>query len=192
MQILELIQNGHHVWLFLGLGEIAHLEASVSLTFNPVKLIGLVVWFYLCLYIVQRLQFSSLAPKQFKPVVYIIGLFAGPILLLILLAVDVVIKASQGDENVFEIMKEQMRHFVSGIRSLRSKKQDSEIKLLDSSGRSIDEIYGHGDKKKQDSQTLDLTEQIIANALELRASDILIDPKSESIYTIRPRSAKQS
>jgi len=187
MQILELIQNGHHVWLFLGLGEIAHLEASVSLTFNPVKLIGLVVWFYLCLYIVQRLQFSSLAPKQFKPVVYIIGLFAGPILLLILLAVDVVIKASQGDENVFEIMKEQMRHFVSGIRSLRSKKQDSTIKLLDSSGRSIDEIYGHGDKKKQDSQTLDLTEQIIANALELRASDILIDPKSESIYTIRLR-----
>jgi type II secretory ATPase GspE/PulE/Tfp pilus assembly ATPase PilB-like protein len=59
--------------------------------------------------------------------------------------------------------------------------------LLDSSGRSINEIYGHGDHKGHDSGFLDLTQTIISDALERRASDILVDPKDEADYTVRFR-----
>ncbi|OHB64097.1 MAG: hypothetical protein A2Y76_06300 [Planctomycetes bacterium RBG_13_60_9] len=77
---------------------------------------------------------------------------------------------------------------MTAVRSRRSQTEDdSAIRLLDSSGRSIDEIYGHGDGKHEDAGILELTEQTIADALERRASDILIDPRDESMYTIRLR-----
>lgn len=59
--------------------------------------------------------------------------------------------------------------------------------MLDSSGRSIDEICGHGDAKRVDTRILSLTEATICDALDRRASDILIDPKDQSTYTIRLR-----
>jgi type II secretory ATPase GspE/PulE/Tfp pilus assembly ATPase PilB-like protein len=77
----------------------------------------------------------------------------------------------------------------AGIRSvsLFGSKEDTAIRLLDSSGRSIKEIYGHAKGQRQDSHILDLTEQIIANALEEQVSDILIDPKDELVSTVRFR-----
>jgi len=39
------------------------------LPFNPIKLIILIGWVYLCLYLVQRLQFSLLVPKNYKTLV---------------------------------------------------------------------------------------------------------------------------
>jgi len=39
--------------------------------------------------------------------------------------------------------------------------------------------------RQEDRHVLDLTEQIIFNALEEQASDILIDPKDGAIYTVR-------
>jgi type II secretory ATPase GspE/PulE/Tfp pilus assembly ATPase PilB-like protein len=52
----------------------------------------------------------------------------------------------------------------------------------------MDEIYGHGQAgSHDDARILDRTEAIVADALDRRASDILIDPKNESAYTIRLR-----
>jgi type II secretory ATPase GspE/PulE/Tfp pilus assembly ATPase PilB-like protein len=62
---------------------------------------------------------------------------------------------------------------------------DSNITLLDSSGRHIKEIFGRS--KGADRHVLKLTEQIIYDALESRASDVLIDPRDESTYTVRFR-----
>lgn len=161
----------------------------VSLPFSPVRLVCLVVWIYLCLYFVQRVQFSPLVPQKYKSVVYVITLFAGPMIPLILLIVDTAKKSFQSNDSIFEIAKQQVRNAIADMRSRRSErhKDDSTIRLLNSSGRSINEIYGHDDTKRQDSHVLDLTEQVIANALEQRASDILIDPADESTYTIRLR-----
>jgi type II secretory ATPase GspE/PulE/Tfp pilus assembly ATPase PilB-like protein len=108
---------------------------------------------------------------------------------LILLIVDTAKKSSQSNDSILEIAKQQVQNAVADMRSRRSErhKDDSKIRLLNSSGRSINEIYGHGDTKRQDSHVLDLTEQVIANALERRASDILIDPADELTYTIRLR-----
>ncbi len=58
--------------------------------------------------------------------------------------------------------------------------------ITDSSGRNIREIYGKGNNRQKRS-ILDLTESISGTAVQERASDILIDPRSESVYTVRFR-----
>jgi type II secretory ATPase GspE/PulE/Tfp pilus assembly ATPase PilB-like protein len=171
------------------LGDFTQPSSALSLPFSPVRLICLVVWVYLCLYFVQIVQFSPLVSKKFRPIANIITLFAGPLLLLGLLIADAAKKSSQGDQSLFEVLKDQIINALANIRSQRTARQQdvSAIRLLDSSGRTIDEIYGHGSKKAQRSQILELTEQIIGDALQQRASDILIDPKDEATYTIRFR-----
>ena len=157
--------------------------------FNPIKLICLVAWVYVCLYFVQRIQFSPLVPKRYKSVAYVVTLFTGPILLLLLLIVGSARKSFQTGDGIIETVKQQIEKAAAGVRSARLErsKKGSIIRLLNSSGRSINEIYGHGDTKRRDSHVLDLTEQVVADALKRRASDILIDPADESTYTIRLR-----
>ena len=163
--------------------------AETSLPFNPVKLLCLVVWIYLCLYLVQRFQFSPLVPKRYKTVAYVVGLVAGPILLLVLLVRDTIEKASGNSDGLVETVRQQFKAVIAHIRrtKLRPGGRKSAIRLLDSSGRSINEIYGHGDAGRQESHVLDLTEQLVADALAQRASDILIDPVDESTYAVRLR-----
>ena len=176
-------------WPYLLPGEVSLSLSTVSLPFNPIKLVCLVVWVYLCLYFIQRVRFNPLVPQKYKSIAYIITLFTGPTLLFSLLIIDTVKKSSKSNDNIFEIIKKQVKNTIANMRSPRFEQpeDDSTIRLLDSSGRNINEIYGHGDSKRQDGRILDLTEQVIANALEQRASDILIDPTDESTYTIRLR-----
>jgi len=188
MQISDFIQTILPGSLHLP-AEVNSVSLETSLPINPIRLFFFVAWFYLCLYFVQRAQFSPLVPKKYKSISYIISLVAGPILFLVLIIVDTAKKSSKSDSSLYETIAEQLRNIITNIRSIKPglRKQASTVKLLDSSGRSINEIYGHGSGKKQDSHILDLTEQVIANALEQRASDILIDPSSESIFKIRLR-----
>lgn len=161
----------------------------MSMPFNPIKLACLVAWVYICLYFVQRIQFSPLVPKRYKSAAYIVTLFAGPILLLLLLIVDSARKSSRTGDGIIETVKQQIGKAAADVRSARRQriKKGSIIRLLNSSGRSINEIYGHGDTKRQDRHVLDLTERVVADALAKRASDILIDPADESTYTVRLR-----
>ncbi len=188
MQILDFICGILSTQFCLSQTEVSSVSET-SLPFNATRLVFLVVWFYFCLYFVQRAQFSPLVPKKYKTISYIISLVAGPILFLVLIIIDTAKKSSKSDSSLFETIAEQLRNIIANIRSIKPKlrKQASTIKLLDSSGRSINEIYGHSSSKRKDSHTLDLTEQVIARALDQRASDILIDPTGDSIYKIRLR-----
>jgi type II secretory ATPase GspE/PulE/Tfp pilus assembly ATPase PilB-like protein len=189
MQILDAIQNLSPGSFCLSPADVGLTSSITSLPFNPIRLICLVIWVYLCLFFVQRIQFSPLVPYKYKPIAYITTLFTGPILMLILLIVDTAKRASRSNVSISEIIKLHIQQAIANIRSGGSKRRHkkSAIRLLDSSGRSIDDIYGHGDKKRQDSRVLDLTEKVISDALERQASDILIDPKDDSTYTIRLR-----
>jgi len=162
---------------------------AIDLPFNPLRLILLVAWVYLCLYLVQRAQFSPLVPKKYRTVANVVTLLTGPFLLLTLFIIDTAQRSRQTHEGFFEVLKRQVQHAVRAVRSihLRAEEEDMALHLLDSSGRSIDEIYGHNDAKRVDAQILTLTEATIANALDRRASDVLIDPKDQSTYTIRLR-----
>jgi general secretion pathway protein E len=169
--------------------EVSFIPPASSLSFSPVRLISLVVWVYFCLYLIQCVQFSSLVPEKYKSIAYVITLLTGPTLLLILFVVDSIKKSRKSNISAFVTLTQQLKKTITKIRSRSHihRKDDQTIKLLDTSGRNINEIYGHGDRKRPDSHILNLTEKIIADALERRASDILIDPKDESTYTIRLR-----
>ncbi len=164
------------------------LEA-VTLPFSPVKLILLIGWVYLCLYLVQRVQFSLLVPKKYKTIANLATLVAGPAVLVVLIVIDAVRKSIASSRTFVETLKEQIQTLIEKMRSVPfvRAKGDSTIMLLDSSGRDIHEIYSHGRIKRHDSKILDLTKRVIFDALSDEASDILIDPKDISMYTVRFR-----
>ncbi|OHB83586.1 MAG: hypothetical protein A2Z38_06630 [Planctomycetes bacterium RBG_19FT_COMBO_48_8] len=188
MQILDFIRSIPPTQFCLSQAEVNSVSET-SLPFNPIRLVFFVVWFYLCLYFVQRAQFSPLVPKKYKSISYIISLAAGPILFLVLTITDTAKKSSKSNRSFLELIKQQVENIIASIRSIKPKLHNKgpAIRLLDSSGRSINEICGHGSSKRQDGHILDLTEEVIARALEQRASDILIDPTDESTYKIRLR-----
>ena len=189
MQVLEYIQIYAPDFLSQIQGGTYSYISAISLPFNPIKLFFLILWVYLCLFTIQRIQFSPLVPYKYKPSAYIVSIFAGPILWITLLIIDTVKKSTHTNQSFFSLFAQQIKKAVSALKSRRfvHSKNKGGIKLLDSSGRNMDEIYGHSNNKKEDSRILDLTEKLIINSLELRASDILIDPTDDTTYTIRLR-----
>jgi type II secretory ATPase GspE/PulE/Tfp pilus assembly ATPase PilB-like protein len=172
-------------------GSVSSANAQVvgELAFNPIKLLVLVGWVYLGLYFVQRVEFSTAVPKHRKPIVNVLTLVFGPIPLLFLLIRDVLKTPAEERGNLLEAIKERLWAIGENIRTskLMGGTKEGKIKLLDSSGTDLKEIYGHGKIRQQDSHILNLTEKIVWDALQDRASDILIDPKSDSEYAIRFR-----
>ncbi len=165
-------------------------SGTESLSFNPIKLVVLCGWVYLCFYFVQQVQYSLLVPPKYKTIAKLSALFVGPILFFVLLIVDIGRQIySERQKNVFEIIKQRLRSAFAGRgpsvpgRSV----EGTAIKLLDSSGTELKQIYGHGKGKREDRHILDMTEHIIRDALQEQASDILIDPKNDSTYTVRYR-----
>lgn len=157
--------------------------------FNPIKLVLLVTWIYICLYCVQYTQFSPLIPRRYKPAAYVATLLTGPLLLILLLILNSVVKSLRSGAGILETLGQQAKEAAGDIRSTTfgRRKKHSVVRLLNSSGKSIKEIYGHGQRKRKGDHILGLTERIIAVGLDKRASDILIDPADESTYTVRLR-----
>jgi general secretion pathway protein E len=163
--------------------------AFTALPFDPVRLVLLIGWVYLCMFCVYRVQFGALVPRPYKTVASAITLVTGPALLFVLILIETAKKNQGSQDGFFSILRGQLAHALVSIRSVRArpKDDDSALRLLDSAGRSMDEIYGHGQARHGSAQILDLTEKIIADALDHRASDILIDPKDEASYIVRLR-----
>jgi type II secretory ATPase GspE/PulE/Tfp pilus assembly ATPase PilB-like protein len=165
-------------------------SGTESLSFNPIKLVILCGWIYLCFYFVQQVQYSLLVPPKYKTIAKLSALFVGPILFFVLLIVDIGHQiSSERQKNVFEIIKQRFRNAFTSRSPLGLSKsgEETSIKLLDSSGTELQQICGHGKSKREDRHILDFTEHIIFDALQEQASDILIDPKNDSTYTVRFR-----
>jgi len=165
--------------------EIFGFPYIAQMYFSPLKLALLILWVYICLYTAYRVQFSPLVSKERRRTASLFGIFLGPFLILFLLFYNVVKRKEEGASSTLEILKEQFRSITRKI-SFSGNKNSSMIELLDSSGRSLSDIYGHGRGGRAD-QILDLTKQIIFDALEEQATDILIDPKSDASYALRFR-----
>ncbi|HPS55350.1 MAG TPA: GspE/PulE family protein [Sedimentisphaerales bacterium] len=154
-----------------------------TLVFSPIKLALLIGWFFLCFWLAQRTQYSLLVPKDKKISAALMALLLGPIAFLIFLFIDLMKKSAQSQSNMIELLKE----FIANIfKKEKEEREEFSINLFDSSGRNLKEIYSHG-KSSRDLQVLDLTTEIIWKGLELNASDILIDPKDDSVSTVRLR-----
>lgn len=170
-------------------GEVGPVVSVMDLPFHPLRLLLLIGWFYLCAYSVQRIHFSPLIRKNYRTACDVVTLFTGPLLLVTLFLIDTAKKSRRTEQNFFDTLRNQVEHAWSRIRvrHVKAEEEDASIHLLDTAGRSINEIYGHGSARHEDAKILDLTEATIANALDRRASDILIDPKNDSTYTVRLR-----
>jgi type II secretory ATPase GspE/PulE/Tfp pilus assembly ATPase PilB-like protein len=107
----------------------------------------------------------------------------------LLLIIGAFRKSSADGQSVPAAIRQRTMDVFAHLRTeaLVRQRGDLDVKLLDSSGRSIDEIYTHRDKAQPKSRILDLNAWVVAQALERNASDILIDPVDESAYTIRLR-----
>lgn len=158
-----------------------------ELIFQPVRLVVFIIWVYLCMYCVQFIEHSSFISDRFKPLLNVLSLVIGPVLLVILTTGDIIYRVQTGQVDLREAILDffgnpfDYKRIVAGGSNIRS------IELLDSSGRRFSEIYGSQKDKNASREILDLTEGIMLDAIVERASDILIDPKANHVYSVRFR-----
>jgi len=169
---------GNETGLFVG-----SVPAS-TLVFDPAKVALLVGWIYLCMYCIVRIQYSSLLSERYKPIFNALSLVAGPLVLLVLIATKTTVKLHKGNGGIKDVFMNTFQKVDVGSRLISG---DS-IRLMNSFGKSLVEVCGYkGSGKKSTRGVLDLTETIILDAIRQGASDILIDPKSDSVYVVRYR-----
>jgi general secretion pathway protein E len=187
LQGLQGLQGGVPQYLTAAV-EAAGAVDAVRLPFSVIKLLCLAAWVYLCMYTVLRIEYSPLVTERYKSITNIFGLLFGPFILFILIVADVVAKFQDGNIAFAEILKTTLgTAFHMNIRR-RGKGGPKQIELMDSAGRSFVEVYGKkAGSEDAGKRILGLTESIVLEAITETASDILIDPKGENIYSIRFR-----
>ena len=160
-----------------------------ALPFSPAKLLLLIGWVYVCLYCVQKIQFNPLVSPQYKTVSIVASLFLGPFYLLILLVTVSAKRAVENRESFFEALQEHAQHLVAGLGRIRlaAASPKEALELLNASGTSIHDLYGQTPNARGKSRVLGLTKEIVGDALDSRATDILIDPRDDSSYVVRYR-----
>ena len=171
-------------------GTIMGAAGVAELPYNPLKTVFFIGWFYLCLYSVQRSDNSPLIRDRYRYLSNIAALFVGPLHLIALFITDTVRQIQEGELYFSEIPKYTLDCILERYVRRRSDQaaESPDIELLDTSGKSFHDVYaselrsGANDLKPQQQ-----TEQVILQAIRSRATDILIDPRSESEYTIRFR-----
>ena len=160
----------------------------VKLLFSPLRIVFLILWFYLCMYLVQRFQYSPIIPKKLKTGMNVLMLFFAPFILLIFIMAEAAQRIQDHSVSFLEAVERafgkavqvvDLGHF-SGARG------KSSIILLDALGRNLFEVYGAKDNN-DDKHILEHTHRIISGAVDQLASDILIDPVSSDNYVIRYR-----
>ncbi len=159
---------------------------TVKLPFNPIKLAGLVIWVYLCIYFVQHVEFSALVPKKHKGLANVATLLLGPILLLALFFINLTRRYIESGRGLATFLKREAINAVESIKTHRfvGSRGSSSVVLLDPSGKSLSEVYG---KEKRIRERVTITTRIISDAIGHEASDILIDPRDTASYAIRYR-----
>lgn len=159
-------------------------ELEYPTCFSIVKLAVLAVWFYLCLYSVQRLEFGTLVEDAYKPFVNIVGLIFGPLILFGLSVINAGKMLQKGEIELKDFTKVVFGYAIKEKPKIEITRT---IELLDQSGKSFYEVFG-GDKIKDNTaDVIELAEKTVLNALDSRASDLLIDPKGSELFSIRIR-----
>jgi type II secretory ATPase GspE/PulE/Tfp pilus assembly ATPase PilB-like protein len=162
-----------------------------TVPFSPAKVVFLILWFYLCLYSAQRSDESPLILNQYRALANTAALFVGPAVLFVLFVVDTVQKVQAGKMSWTDVPAYTMAGIfranpVSKARPITT--LGPSIELMDTAGRRFADVYAqHATGRRTNREILDLTERLILEALQGRASDILIDPKTDEIYTVRYR-----
>ena len=161
-----------------------------ELLFSPIKLGVLIAWVYACLYFTQLIEFGNFVEKRNKSRVNALSLAIGPILYVFLLVrQNFGAAAAIPNLNFVDKLKHMLNSAAMNFKgiSFTGSRGSASIIILDSSGKSLAEIYSQSGDKQQAKNTLKATEQLIVEAINMRASDILIDPKDHERYAVRYR-----
>jgi type II secretory ATPase GspE/PulE/Tfp pilus assembly ATPase PilB-like protein len=163
--------------------------AGAALPYNPFKTLFFIGWFYLCLYSVRRSDSSPLIRDRYRYFSNLAALFIGPLHLFVLFIADTVRRMQEGQLDIRDIPIYVLNCVLERpVRRRTHARTAPVIELLDTSGRRFDEVYAkQGRAEDQDRRIQQHTEQVILEAVNTRATDILIDPKHESEYSIRYR-----
>ena len=170
-------------------GAILGAVGGSALPYHPFKIAFFIGWFYLCLYSVKRSDNSPLVKDKYRYLFNITALVAGPLHLFVLFVAETVQKLQDGELTLSEIPAYTLNCILEKpIRKKSIPYSKRTIELLDTSGRSFEAVYakelrGEGAERKIQERT----EAMILKGINGRASDILIDPKGDSEYTIRFR-----
>ena len=70
---------------------------GTELLFSPLKLLLLVLWIYLCMYSVLRIEYSPLVSKKYKAIANVFGLLIGPFILFDLAVADAAKRVQAGE-----------------------------------------------------------------------------------------------
>ena len=130
--------------------------------FSFINLLVLILWLLSGVYTLTFVAKYSNCGDKTKTYLNTAALFAGPLFLLVF-----------GGFKLYKIVLEDI---------IFKKPPPPEIDILDSRGKSVlsldDASY---------SESLEVMKELIFLALKKRASDIFIDPKKDSVYTVRIR-----
>lgn len=168
---------------------LAAVKTAAVLNFSLLKFIFLVGWVYFCVYCLYRSQVSILVPAKWRPWCNLSCLFFGPFVITLFYASDRGKKLERGQLSIAELPADIYKTIL-GRKGLLSADQraDSLIELCDSEGHSFSEVYGgEGKSDRNPNEIIEFCQELIFDAISDRASDILIDPKSDGVYSIRCR-----
>jgi type II secretory ATPase GspE/PulE/Tfp pilus assembly ATPase PilB-like protein len=161
---------------------------DAPLAFSPVKLVFFLGWVYACLYLAKWVGENTVVPNRYAPLLRVVSLFAGPLVFVGLLLLDPKKSGEQGNplSRVFRRAGTAIDRVLHPQAKTEGEEEDR-LQIFDALGTELSEIYGHGQAKGADKHVFNMTVHMIENALKQRASDILIDPKDQTSYTIRLR-----
>ena len=162
-----------------------------ALPYSPLKTAFFIGWFYLCLYSVKRSDNSPLVSDKYRFFSNIAALMIGPLHLFVLFIAETVQKLQEGELAFSEIPAHTLDCILDKpVRKKAVSHMQRSIELMDTSGRSFDAVYSKQARSEGadgNRRIQERTETMILEGINGRASDILIDPKSESEYTVRFR-----
>ena len=73
----------------------------VKLLFSPLRIVFLIFWFYLCMYLIQRFEFSPIIPKKLKAGMNVLMLIFGPFVLFVFIIAEAAQKGSGAQHILF-------------------------------------------------------------------------------------------
>lgn len=170
----------------LSAGSISPGFSDKLLIFSPIKLILFIAWFYLCMYSVARMEWGNLVSEKYKTVAKIFGFFVGPLIMFVLHFADIMHRFHEGEIDLGQIPK-LLFCIAEGVKRKVRQKNRRFIQILDSSGKNYFDSEGSKKNADMNNVTMEALEDMILDALDGRATDILIDPKTDGTHTIRFR-----
>ena len=117
------------------------VSAEMLLPFSPVRLMLLVIWLYIGLYCVQKVQFSYVVPTHHKSWVSALTFFMGPLVLFAFFISTTISRYSQSDRGILAMLRHDFTEAFDNIRGapLVGARGRSSLILFDSSGKSLSE-----------------------------------------------------